>query len=120
MGTLPSSSGIRQIDDRSVLLEHRVAAEDDFGTAAQAVFALIKEARERHPGALRGLRLSVDGHEGERAGFDDDFFEFQQEFLLGALGRFLTWVEMPLTGKLGNPDPQEEDLPDRLRINADG
>jgi hypothetical protein len=29
-----------------------------------------------------------------------------------------TWIEMPLTGKLGNPVPQEDDLPDSLRLEG--
>jgi len=105
-------------EDRGVLLQHRVTAEDDFERAAADVFALARIAQERHPGAVRRLALTIEGHLGERAGFDADFFEFQQEFMLGAMGRFFTWIEMPLTGKLGNPELQENDLPDGLRLEG--
>ncbi len=38
--------------------------------------------------------------------------------MLGAIGKFFTWIEMPLNGKLGNPPPQEHDLPDGLRLEC--
>ncbi len=104
--------------DHVVLLQHRVTAEDDFEQAVDDVFTLAKTAQDRHPGAIRSLVLTIEGHVGERAGFDADFFEFQQEFMLGAIGKFFTWIDMPLTGKLGNPAPQEDDLPDSLRLEG--
>ena len=115
---LSSRSQVTLQPDRTVLLRHRVTAEDDFARAAQDVFALLKTAQSRHPGALRLLVLEIDGHDGERAGFDPDFFEFQQEFMLGELGPYFTRIEMPLTGALGNPDEQRDALHDRLRIEG--
>ncbi len=101
-----------------MLLQHLVAAEDDFERAVADVFTLAKTAQDRHPGAIRSLVLTIEGHDGERGGFDADLFEFQQEFMLGAIGKFFTWIEMPLTGKLGNSSPQEDDLPDNLRLEG--
>jgi hypothetical protein len=115
---LSPRSKITMREDHVVLLRHRIAAEDDFERAANDVFTLAKTAQDRHPGAIRSLVLTIEGHVGERAGFDTDFFEFQQEFMLGAIGKFFTWIEMPLTGKLGNPAPQEDDLPDSLRLEG--
>ena len=99
-----------------VRLEHHVTAEDDFTRAAQDIFALARTAQDHHPGASRNLAITIDGHTGDRAGFDADFFEFQQEFMLGAMGRFFTWIDMPLTGKLTNSAPQDDDLGDALRV----
>ena len=115
---LSPRSTLERLDDGIVRLTHRVTGEDDFDRAAADVFALIREAEIRHPGALRRLHLAIEGHDGERAGFDEDFFEFQQEFMLLALGKFLTWVDMPLTGPLANPGTQQNDLPDRLELQS--
>ena len=115
---LSPRSKITMREDHVVLLQHRVTAEDDFERAVDDVFTLAKTAQDRHPGAIRSLVLTIEGHVGERVGFDADFFEFQQEFMLGAIGKFFTWIEMPLTGKLGNPAPQEDDLPDGLRLEG--
>ena len=113
---LSPRSSITPQENHVVLLAHQITTEDDFTRAAQDVFALAKAAQVRHPGDFRRLVITIDGHTGNRAGFDADFFEFQQEFMLGALGRFFTWIEMPLTGKLTNSAPQEDDLGDALRV----
>ena len=115
---LSPRSSIKKQANHVVLLEHRVTAEDDFPRAAGDVFALVKTAQLRHPGDFRRLVITIEGHSGERAGFDADFFEFQQEFMLGAMGRFFTWIEMPLTGALANSSPQEDDLSDALRVEG--
>jgi hypothetical protein len=113
---LSSRSSITPQENHVVLLEHRIVCEDDFTDAAQAVFALVKAAQNRYPGNPRNLVITIEGHTGDRAGFDADFFEFQQEFMLGAMGRFFTWIELPLTGKLTNSAPQDDDLGDALQI----
>ena len=115
---LSPRSRITMQENHVVLLQHRVTAEDDFARAVDDVFTLMKLAQDRHPGAIRNLVLTIEGHVGERAGFDAEFFEFQQEFMLGAMGKFFTWIEMPLTGKLGNPVAQENNLPDSLRLEG--
>ena len=114
--TLSPRSSLAMREDHVVGMHHRIVAGDDFRSAAESIFALLRVAEERHPGGIRSLHLQIEGHEGERAGFDADFFEFQQEFMLGAMGQYLTWIEMPLTGKLGNPEPQDNQLPDQLLL----
>ena len=104
--------------DGVVLLNHHVVASDDFELAAAAVFSLLKLAQRRYPGALRDLTITIDGHQGERAGYDPDFFEFQQEFILGAMGQHFTWIQMPLTGSLANPETQQDAAADRLRVDG--
>jgi hypothetical protein len=76
---------------------------------------MIKEAQERYPGWPRVFYLDVNGHKGDRAGFDPDFFEFQQEFMIAGLGPFLTALDMPLVS-VWNPEPQRNDLPDVLAV----
>jgi len=105
--------------DNSVALYHIVGAEDSFETAAQAVFGLLRDAQARFPNWPRILYLDVEGHAGTAAGFDADFYEFQQEFLFGVLAPFLTAFDAPLTGPLLNPEPQRNDVPDVLRIGED-
>lgn len=117
---LSPGSSIRMREDHVVELQHRIVAEDDFRSAAASVFTLLRVAEDRHPGGIRSLQIRIEGHDGERAGFDADFFEFQQEFMLGAIGRYFTWIEMPLTGKLGNPEAQVNQLPDQLLLQDSG
>ena len=113
------ASTIDMGDDGVVRLTHHIDGDDTFDTAAQGVFDLLRRAQQDHPDRLRMLTVTIDGQQGERAGFNEDFFEFQQEFLLGTLGRFITWIELPLTGKLGNPNAQDNQLPDRLAVKDD-
>lgn len=111
----PDEPGIWMGFDNVVSLYHVVEEGDDFRSAAAAVFGMIKEAQARYPDWPRVFYLDVDGHRGERAGFDEDFFEFQQEFMIAALGPFLTAIDMPLVSVL-NPEPQRNDLPDALAV----
>lgn len=105
-------------EESVISIYHIVEPDDDFYAAAQAVFTWLYKAQERFPDWPRVLYLDVNGHKGDCAGYDEDFFEFQQEFLLEGLGPFFTAVDIPLTGGLVNPDEQRNDVPDRLRINT--
>lgn len=115
----PDEPGLyMQTDENVVSIYHVIGPDDDFYSAAQDVLTWLYTAQERFPDWPRVLYLDIYGHQGEHSGFDPDFFEFQQEFLLGALGPFFTCVDAPLTGPLINPDDQRNDVPDRLRINT--
>lgn len=112
----PDAPGIWMNFDNTVSIYHIVAPEDDFPTAAQDVFRLVKEAQERFPDWPRVLFIDIAGHDGPQHGFEPDFFEFQQEFLFSTVGAFLTGFETPLTGPLINPETQRNDLPDTLVV----
>ncbi len=112
----PEAPGIWMNFDNTVSIYHVVQAEDGFAQAAQDIFGAVQDAQERFPDWPRVLYLDILGHRHERHGFDDDFIEFQQEFLFSTLAPFLTGLETPLTGPLLNPDPQRNDLPDALVI----
>ena len=101
--------------DNVVSVYHVVKAEDDFESAALTVFALLTDCQHRYPDWSRVVYLDVEGHTGDRAGFDSDMFEFQQEFMVETMGPFLTAIDMPLVS-VWNPEPQQNDLPDRLSI----
>jgi hypothetical protein len=115
----PEAPGLHLGFDNTVALYHVVEARDSFEDAAGAVFGLLREAQARFPGWPRVFYLDVRGHAGDAAGFDADFYEFQQEFLFGVVAPFVTALEAPLVGALVNPEPQRNDVPDRLRIGAD-
>ncbi len=115
----PEARGVHLRPDNAISVYHVVAAEDTFEQAAQAVFALVAEAQRRFPDWPRVLTLDVAGHQGDAAGFDPDFYEFQQDFLFSTLAPFVTALETPLTGPLLNPEPQRNDVPDRLNIGGD-
>ena len=115
----PDAPGVHMGFDNTVALYHVVLPEDSFEDAAQAVFQLLREAEARFPGWPRVFYLDVAGHEGEAAGFDADFYEFQQDFWFSAVAPFVAAFETPLTGGLVNPETQRDDVPDRLRIGED-
>ncbi len=106
--------------DNTVALYHVVTPDETFEQAAGAVFGLLREAQMRYPGWPRVMYIDVNGHAGEAAGFDPDFYEFQQDFLFSVVAPFVTAMDAPLTGGLVNPEPQRNDVPDRLRLGAGG
>ncbi|MBO6574343.1 MAG: hypothetical protein JJ896_02920 [Rhodothermales bacterium] len=114
----PDAPGIAMNFDNSVSLLAVIGPEDDFPAAANQVFGLLKEAQERYPDWPRTFYVDINGHPGERSGFDEDFFEFQQEFWFSTIAHFVTAFELPLTGALVNPNPQRNDVPDVLNIAA--
>lgn len=114
----PDAPGIAMNFDNTVSVYHVVAEGDAFEQAAQDVVALLREAEERFPGWPRVLYLDIAGHLDEKGRFTDEFVEFQQEFLFSVVAPFVTALEAPLTGGLVNPDPQRNDVPDRLRIGG--
>jgi hypothetical protein len=112
----PDAPGIHMNFDNTVGIYHVVAVEDDFDKAAQDLFRLVSEAQERFPDWPRSLYVDIQGHADEEGRLDPDFVELQQEFLFSAIGPFITALDTPLTGPCLNPEPQRNDLPDRLRI----
>lgn len=112
----PDAPGVWMNFDNTVSLYYIVEPDDSFEQAAQALFALLKEAQAQFPDWPRLLYLDVLGHQGDRAGYDPDFFEFQQDFLFATIAPFVTALETPLTGPLLNPDTQRNDVPDDLVI----
>ncbi|MFV1979704.1 MAG: hypothetical protein ACC655_00985 [Rhodothermia bacterium] len=111
----PEKPGISMGFDNVVSVYHVIEAEDDFESAAHAVFAMVRECQDRYPNWPRVVYLDVLGHPGDRGGFDSDMFEFQQEFMIGTMGPFLTALDMPLVS-VWNPEHQRNDLPDQLAI----
>lgn len=109
----PETPGIHMSFDNTVGLYHVVGEDDDFDTAAQDVFALLKEAQDRFPDWPRVLYLDVRGHLDALGRFEPDMVELQQEFLIAGLGRFFTALSLPLVSVV-NPDSQANDLPDEL------
>lgn len=115
----PDAPGIWMNFDNSVSIYHIVEEDDSFEAAARDVFGYLRRAQEDFPDWPRVFFVDIKGHQGEQAGFDQDFYEFQQEFFFSTLAPFLTGFELPLTGPLLNPERQRNDLPDRLVIRAE-
>ncbi len=111
----PSTPGIHPGFEGVVHILQVVSPDDDFATAANAAFALVKDAQEQHPDQARVFYVEINGHTGPSSGYEPDFFEFQQEFLQGFLGPFLTAIATPLQS-LYNPNEQRNDLPDLIDI----
>ena len=115
----PDTPGIWMNFDNSVSIYHIVEEDDTFEAAARDVFGYLKRAQEDFPDWPRVFYVDIRGHQGEQAGFDQDFYEFQQEFFFSTLAPFLTGFELPLTGPLLNPERQKNDLPDRLVVRTE-
>ena len=115
----PESPGIHMGFDNTVAVYQIVGEEETFETAASEAMEFLREAESRFPGWPRVYYLDVAGHRGEAAGFDPDFYEFQQEFFFSVIAPFISAAELPLTGGIVNPDKQRNDVPDRLTIGPD-
>ena len=113
----PASPGIEEGPENSVHILYRVEPETTFEQAASQTFDLVLRAQRDFPGYARVLYLEIEGHTGTQFGFDGDFFEFQQEYLQGFLGPFLSALDMPLLSVF-NPRPQRNDLPDKVEIDG--
>ena len=111
----PEAPGIWMNFDNTVSLYHIVAESDDFNKAASDIFDLVKSSQEKYPDWPRVLYLDIAGHLDELGRFQDDMVELQQEFLIAALGKFLTALDMPLVSVV-NPDAQDNAVPDSLAI----
>ena len=111
----PEAPGIWMNFDNTVSLYHIIEEDATFDTAAQDLFAIISEAQKKYPDWPRVLYLDIQGHLDQLGRFEDDMVELQQEFLIAAMGPFLTALDMPLVSVL-NPDAQKNDLPDSLAI----
>lgn len=111
----PDEPGIHQGFEGVVHILQIVSPDDDFATAATRAFDLILEAQREYPNQSRVLYVDIVGHTGTSSGFEPDFFEFQQEFLQGFLGPFLSALATPLQS-LFNPNEQRNDLPDKIEI----
>jgi len=100
----------------SVALYHCIGPAETFETSSRAIFKLIQEAQRLHPDKKRMLYVDIEGHRNTKGGFDDDMLEFQKEFLIGFLLRFLT----KLTGPLGQfaTASQENNVPPSLIIHS--
>ena len=111
----PDQPGLSMNFDNSVSLYHIVDEADNFDKAAQDIFNLIVEAQQRFPDWPRVFYLDITGHIDEHGRFEPDMVELQQEFLIAALGKFLTAIDMPLVS-LVNPELQNNEVPDSLGI----
>lgn len=115
----PDGPGIHMNFDNTVSIYHIIQPDDDFETAAQDVFALLKETQERFPDWPRVLYLDIQGHLDAQDRLEEDMVEFQQEFLIAAMGKFFTALALPLV-QVVNPQKQSNDIPDELVLQAPG
>ena len=114
----PDEPGIAMNFDNTVSIYQKVLADETFEQAVTEAFGYIREAQASFPDWPRIFYLEIEGHKGDRHGYDDDFFEFQQEFWFSTIAHFVYAFETPLTGGLVNPQPQRNDLPDQLVIKG--
>jgi hypothetical protein len=112
----PDAPGIHMNFDNTVALYQVVTPRVTFDQAVQEAFALVREAQKRYPDWPRLYYVDIDGHRDEFGRFDDDFVEFQQDFMFATIAHFVCALDLPLTGPLLNPNEQRNDLPDELVV----
>ncbi len=110
----PDAPGIAMNFDNTVSIYHIVQPDDTFEEAVGTAFHLLRKAQQDYPDWPRVFYVDILGHEGERSGFDDDLYEFQQEFWFSTIAHFVTAFDVPMLGGLVNPQPQRNDIPDEL------
>ena len=111
----PDAPGIHMNFDNTVSLYHIVEEGDEFETAANDIFDLLKESQSEFPDWPRVLYLDIEGHVRDDGRLEEDMIELQQEFLIAAMGKFFTALAMPLVSVV-NPEDQVNDLPDELML----
>ena len=115
---MPDSKDVRiDLRGRAVALYHNVYSHEGFEEAAQAIFAMVRDAQSRCPNERRALFLDIEGHRNEKGGFDSEMLELQEHFLVGFLGQFLSEIHCPLVD-MTRDGGQSNDIPDRLDIRA--
>jgi hypothetical protein len=113
----PAAGTKTLVSDKSVALYHRVLPTEDFDTAADMIFQIVKKAAVEHPGKPRHLYLDIDGYQNDAAGFDHDMYELQRHFLIGFLMQWLTELHLPvMQGSAARNPNQREDLPAHLNV----
>ncbi|MEQ8350884.1 MAG: hypothetical protein RH862_05330 [Leptospiraceae bacterium] len=113
----PENPGIEPGPENTVHIFYRALPQTTFEEAATTSFQMVLQAQNDYPGHTRVFYLEIEGHSGPQFGFDADFFEFQQEFLQGFLGPFLSALDLPLLSVF-NPKPQRNDLPDKIEVDG--
>jgi len=116
----PDTPGVSMNFDNTVSVYQVVGPTATFEAAAGEAVDLLREAERRFPGWPRAYYLDILGHADAEGQLSEDFVEFQQEFLFSVIGPFVTAMDTPLTGGVVNPEPQRDDVPDRLRIGPAG
>jgi hypothetical protein len=109
----------RNIDlrGRAVALHHVVYSQESFEDAAQALYAIVRDAQANCPNQRRALFLDIEGHRNDQGDFDSDMVELQEHFLVGLLGQFLSEIHCPLVS-MTRDSGQNNEIPGRLDIRA--
>ncbi len=115
----PETPGISMNFDNSISLYHIVGPSDSFEDAVQDLFSLLREAQTRFPDWPRAFYVDINGHLDDEGRYVEDFVELQQEFFFSTIAPFVSALELPLTGPLANPEPQRNDVPDKLLIGSE-
>ena len=100
---------------KRIALYHRVMRRENFEKVANDLLNLLKSAQVKYPNKERVLYVDIEGHKNPQGGFDHDMFELQKDFGIGFLGKFFSEVHFPLIDYI-NPNPQCNDIPDKLDI----
>ncbi|PET71584.1 hypothetical protein COJ46_21945 [Bacillus sp. AFS077874] len=96
---------------KNVSIYHTIKVNEDFNTAANQLFELIKARQLREPNKERHLYLDI---EGERGSTDRDMLELQSRFIPEMIVPYVTEIHMPL-GNIKNKH-QDNNLPESLTI----
>ena len=100
---------------KAIAIYHLVFSHEDFETAADHLFNLVKNAQAQCPNQKRILFLDIEGHRNNKGGFDHDMFELLNEFLVAFLSSFIKEAYTPLSHFI-NPRLQDNNIPDEIKF----
>ncbi|MCH2174700.1 MAG: hypothetical protein MK193_03110 [Lentisphaeria bacterium] len=116
LSTMPADHGVHILPNNHIAVCYRASESSTFEEAANGIIQVLAQAEGEFPGLAREMYLLIDGHDGQHYGFDDDFFELQNDFLIGTLGRFFTALHLPGCGTLTSSEAQQNDVPQFIQI----
>lgn len=102
-------------DVNTAALYHVVRKSEDFVTAAQHLFSIVKMSQDNYPNKTRVLYLDIEGHREADGFWDWDMAELQGNFLLGFLSPYLSEMYLPLM-HVKNTQDQDNAVPEKLTV----
>ena len=100
---------------KAIAVYYSIDEDSTFEQAAQEILKLLVETANSSPNQDRKIYIDIEGHVDSSGRYDDDMRELQQNFITDFLLQYFTEVNTPLK-KYVNPKPQNNDIPNELRI----
>lgn len=108
--------GIKE-DEKGIAIYHCIKKYEDFNRAANNLFNLVKEAKEKYPERKIGVYIDIEGHKTREGAFDEDMFELQSYFIMEQIYPYVSEIHEPLA-EIKNNNPKNN-IPKQLLIKKE-